>query len=109
MSLQFDPGSGTEVIRDSHGGRRAFLYGHQPFVIRSSTARRAAEAYLQRHQALLGLDLAELQALGLLPKQASNEAGIEYRFLSEKRQFDVTTVTFDQTCLGLPVWQAGIS
>ena len=43
------------------------------------------------------------------PEIVPSDADIEYRFSSEKRQFDVTTVTFQQTCLGLPVWLEPIS
>ena len=37
------------------------------------------------------------------------KAGVEYRFGQEKPQFDMTTVVFEQTFFGLPVWQAGVS
>lgn len=33
----------------------------------------------------------------------------EFRLHSEKQQFDMTTVTYDQTHSGLPVWEGGIS
>jgi zinc metalloprotease ZmpB len=109
MSLQFDPRSGTDVIRDSHGNWRTLLHSDRSCLMRSTSARCAAEDYLRQNQALLGLDVSHLRALDAPQGQATNDVGIEYRFLSEKRKFDVTTVTFRQTCRGLPVWRAGIS
>jgi hypothetical protein len=36
-------------------------------------------------------------------------ASVEYRFLQEKTQFDMTTIVFQQTCFGLPIWEAGLA
>src|SRR5262249_29250570 len=47
--------------------------------------------------------------LFLPAEQEPGAGGVEYRFLSEKHQFDLTTVAFYQTCFGLPVWEAGLS
>jgi hypothetical protein len=53
--------------------------------------------------------LEKLHALGASPEPTPTSDGPEYRLWSEKTQFDTTTVTLAQTCLGLPVWEAGLA
>lgn len=47
--------------------------------------------------------------LGLPSSSDIIDAPIEYRFLSEKHQFDSATVAYYQTDLGIPVWEAGVA
>src|SRR5262249_24088851 len=51
----------------------------------------------------------ELANLSLSPENDPIDAGMEYRFLAEKPQFDTTTVSYCQTFFGLPVWEAGLA
>ena len=37
------------------------------------------------------------------------DAGSEFRIHTEKQQFDTTTVAYDQTYFGLPVWEASVA
>ena len=107
--IKFDANSNAYVIRDRQSVVTAVLHTQGPVPVNAGTALDAAEIYLLANARLLGLNATEFGNLRLSPQEDPNENGVEYRFLSEKAQFDITTVTFQQTCLGLPVWQAGIS
>ena len=108
-TIEFDETSDAYIIRENHTTTRDVLHNQRPVLITAATALDAAEAYLHSHAGLLGLDESELSNLRNLPRREPDDVGVEYRFLSEKRQFDVTTVTYQKTCLGIPVWRAGIS
>jgi zinc metalloprotease ZmpB len=108
-TIEFHSDSNVYVIRDKQSVVRAVLHTQEPIAINAATACDAAEKYLKTHSQLLGLDASELRSLRLRPQANPTDAGVEYRLLSEKPQFDVTTVTFQQAARGLPVSQAGIS
>src|SRR5215831_8086662 len=108
-TIEFEESSSSRIIRDAESIVRAVLHTQKPVRIGAATARSAARDYLLTRSALLGLDQRELENLHLRPRGEPAEAGVEYRFLSEKQRGDMTTVTFQQTCVALPVWEAGIS
>ncbi|HXW79756.1 MAG TPA: hypothetical protein VEJ84_09655, partial [Acidimicrobiales bacterium] len=109
MSQEFDEPSRTHINRDEQGTVRDVLHLEGPFRTSAPTAQLAAQEYLRAHQALLGLSEAELGSLALEPEPRPIGVGPQLRFSSEKAQFDTTTVTYAQTCLALPVWEAGVS
>jgi zinc metalloprotease ZmpB len=88
---------------------RHIMHADKPFAVKAANAFDAAQSYLRVHGERLGLGPKELECLHLRPQTEPTNVGVEDRLLSEKRQFDMTTITFQQTCLGLPVWQAGTS
>src|SRR5688500_13923156 len=104
----YDSQAGAYVSVDEQGVVRG-LVQERPTESGASSARAAAEQYLREHSELLGVAPAELESLGLASEAAPVAAGSEYRLHSEKAQFDTTTVTYDQTLHGLPVWEAGVS
>jgi zinc metalloprotease ZmpB len=108
MLEEFDRSSGTKVIRDSKGVARGLSH-EQGVVSRARTARLAAQEYLCSFRGLLGAKTGEFENLSLPPERDPVDAGVEFRFLAEKSQFDTTTVSYYQTFFGLPVWEAGLS
>jgi hypothetical protein len=108
-AIEFHNDSKAYIIRDRQSVVRAVLHTQKPVAINAATALDAAEKYLRTHSQLLGLDVSEIRNPCLPTQNHPTDAGVEYRFLSEKPQFDVTTVTFQQTARGLPASQAGIS
>ena len=108
-TMKFDEHANAYIIRDTQSVVRALLHTQQPIATDGTTPRNAAASYLNEHRKLLGLTASELRSLGLRPKDSPVRTGSEYRFVSEKRQFDVTTVTFQLTHSGAPVRDAGIS
>lgn len=108
MPEHYDSQAGASVSVDENGVVRG-LVQEQPAVSGASSAREAADDYLREHSELLGVAPAELGSLTLTREAAPVAAGSEYRLHSENAQFDTTTVTYDQTLYGLPVWEAGLS
>jgi hypothetical protein len=86
-----------DLIRDEH------------FLSKAGTVQLAAQEYLGISSHLLGLKAKELKNLSLPLESEPIDAGMEYRFLAEKPQFDTTTVAYYQTYPGLPVWQSGLA
>src|SRR5262245_42181510 len=108
MSQEFDAVEKAHVRKDQEGIVRALVY-EVPIVSGAATAQQAAQEYLAHHAELLGMKQAEMTNLALSRDAEPVDEGTEYRLHSEKHQFDTTTVTYDQTYLGLPVWDAGVS
>ena len=109
MSQEFDASANAFVNRDERGVVRDALHLEGPFVTSAATAQLAAQQYLERFHALFGISSEELRALGAASAIRPESAGVEYRFLAERSQFDTTTVVFSQTCLALPVWGGSMS
>ena len=109
MIHAFEDGLKVHVHRDHAGVARDLLHLEEPFVSRARTPQLAAREYLEKYGPAMGIAPQELDHLALTPETRPTEAGVEYRFLEEKTQFDSTTVAFNQTCLGLPVFEAGVA
>ncbi len=109
MHQQYDESAKVHLDRDATGVARNLLHVDEVFVSSARTAQLAAREYLEKFGPTLGLKLDELNHIGLRPERRPTDVGVEYRFLQETSQFDATTVTFSQTCLGLPVWEAGLA
>jgi len=109
MFEEFDARTETRIVRDADGIARVLSH-HDHFVAtRAATPRLAAKDYLNRYGRLFGLRPQHLRNLLLSVEHTPTDAEVEYRFVAEKHQFDLTTVAFHQTYLGLPVWEAGLS
>ena len=109
MAHEFDAGAQMHVNRDEGGLARDLLNTENFFESKARTAQLAAREYLERFGGMLGIAPDELRHLGLRAERRPIEQGIEYRFLAEAPQFDATTVSFTQTALGVPVWEAGLA
>jgi zinc metalloprotease ZmpB len=109
MPAEFSESANAHVNRDEDGVVRDVLHLEGPYLASAPTAQLAAQEYLRHYHELFGITLDELRSLSLAPAERPEALGVEYRFLTEKTQFDTTIVTFSQTCLGLPVWEAGLS
>jgi hypothetical protein len=107
-TIEFDQAADAYVIRNNQSTVCDVLHSLQPLVVEGATAVEAAADYLRNHAELLGLDPSELNNL-TTPVSPTPGASVDYRFLSEKRQFDVTTVTFEKVVVGVPVYQDGLA
>ncbi len=108
MHANFNEAASAHVSQDEDGVVRE-VWHEAPVPSTASTAQLAAEQYLARHAGLLGLAPAELTNLAAESEAAPVDAAGEFRLLSEKAQFDSTTVAYEQTHFGLPVWEAGVA
>jgi zinc metalloprotease ZmpB len=109
MFEEFDARTKTKVIRTSDGTARLLSHTDKYVATKSQNPSLAAYEYLGRFGRLLGLRYEQLKNLSRSAEHEPIAARVEHRFLSEKRQFDISTVSYQQTCFGLPVWEAGIS
>ena len=109
MAHEFDDLNKAYVDRDDRGNVRGVLHVEQFYQSAARSPQLAAQDYLEKFADLLGLKGTELGSLGAGPESAPSTEGVEFRLWAEKTQFDTTTVTFSQTCLGLPVWEAGLA
>lgn len=109
MTQEFNAAAKAMVTRDAHGTVRDVQHVDEVFISGASSPLLAAHEYLLRHGALLGVSAAELAHFSLAPETEPRALGVELRYGEEKPQFDMTTVVFEQTLFGLPIWQAGVS
>ncbi len=109
MFEEFNPRTQNRIVRDEGGVVRVLSHPEYHLVARASTPQLAAMAYLRRYGHLLGLRQAHLKHLASPVAYELTDARVDYRFLAEKRQADITAVAYHQTYLGLPVWEAGFS
>lgn len=109
MPAEFSQSANVHVSRDGSGVVRDVLHLEGPYRASAPTAQLAAQEYLRQFHELFAIAPGELRSLSLAPAERPEPLDAEYRFLTEKTQFDTTVVTFSQTYLGLPVWEGGIS
>jgi hypothetical protein len=109
MSEKFDAELQTKIVRDADGVVRALSHANRYVATKAPTPQLAADDYLSRYGELLGLKREQLTHLFAPIEREPTTDEVEFRFLSEKHQSDLTTVAFHQTCFGLPVWEAGLS
>src|SRR5262245_27803364 len=114
------PGGGRSMFEEFHRQTRTKIVldrdllprdlRHDSHVkSRAGTVQLAAQDYLRKFYKLIRAKTKELTNLSLPPTDEPIDAGIEYRFLAEKPQFDTTTISYCQTFFGLPVWEAGVA
>ncbi|MCX6631386.1 MAG: hypothetical protein NTW28_27550 [Candidatus Solibacter sp.] len=109
MYQEFDANSKATVNRDEKDVVRELLHQDEHVVSEANTPQLAATDYLSKFGSLLGLGGGETDNLALTHDTDLTDAGGELRFQREKQQFDTTTVMYQQTHFGLPVWHGGIS
>src|SRR4029077_14364164 len=109
MHEEFDGRTRTKIVRDADGIARVLSHADLHVAATAAPRQAAASAYLGRYGHLFGLKQRHLKNLDRRVVADPTGAAVDYRFLREKSQFDVTTVAFDQTRFGLAVWEAGIS
>ncbi|MFL6301994.1 MAG: hypothetical protein ACJ72H_00500 [Candidatus Sulfotelmatobacter sp.] len=108
MFEEFNHRQRTKIIRDAHLLPRELRHDEH-VASNAASVQLAAQDYLRRVHKAIGATIKELANLSLPPETAPIDVGIEYRFVAEKPQFDSTTVSYSQTCFGLPVWEAGLA
>ena len=109
MYEEFDISHGVNVTKDIQNIVREISHLQQPFKTDAQTPQQAAQIYLEKYQDLFKIKPEELKKIGLPPEDELLDTKIEYRLVEEKTFFDVTTVGYQQTYFGLPVWESGIA
>ena len=109
MFEEFDARIRAKVVRDADGRARILSHPDDYVAAEARTPRAAARDYLTRYGHVFGVRPRHLRNLLEAPQRNPTAAGHEYRYIATKPQFDLTTVVFQQTHFGLPVWEAGLS
>lgn len=106
-----------EVRRDAEGRIRQLRHVYRPYAEKGPSAfsefavtpRRLAEAYLRDTAELFGLSAESTSNFSASVAAAPTHAPVELRFQEEKSTGRALTVSYDQTVMGLPVWDAGMT
>jgi hypothetical protein len=109
MNQEFLRAGKVLINRDNKGVVRDLQHTDEPFVSSAPTPQLAAAEYLSQYGSLLGVEPAETANMSLARSAKATDSGDELRFSSEKSTFDTTTVTYQQTRFGLPVWHGGVA
>jgi hypothetical protein len=106
------------VRRDPDGNIRQLQHLGRPYRLTRSdmlaaatvaTPRSLAEAYIRDAADLLGFAPAATANFAAAAADAPTQAPVELRFKEEKAAGQAVTIAYEQTVLGLPIWNAGMS
>jgi hypothetical protein len=110
MFEEFDTRRQARIVWSSDAGVARMVSHQDHYVVTgASTPRLAAREYLGRYGDLFGIRRQHLKDILRPVTDRPSDADVAFRFEAQKRHFDLTTVVFHQTYLGLPVWEAGLS
>ncbi len=110
MTPHYQAASKAMITRDTQGTVRDVQPTESPFVSHAGSAMLAARDYLLQQGAVLGITADQLSRFSQAAETTLQpQLGVEYRYAQQKTQFDMTTVVFEQTLYGLPVWQSGVA
>jgi len=121
MALKITPN--VHIRRDSQGRIRQLSHAQQPYrpeavdialhpAMADSaplTPRSLAEQYIRDVAQIYELKPEEVENFAAATSPAPSQAGTELRFKDEKTAAGASTVSYDQTHFGLPVWNAGLT
>src|SRR5262245_37567532 len=109
MDQELNAARNVYLDRDQHGTVRQLRHIDAPFLSQARPPQLVAAEYLQRFGDLLQLPSSILAKLGSSPSPEPEDAGVELRYMGESAQFNMATVAYHQTALGLPVFEAGVA
>lgn len=111
MAFKLNPN--VSVVRDTNGSVVAIEHIQQPYSsgsgLGSSNPRTLGAEYLRNVSHVFGIPNSFLGNLNAPVAAEPTKEGITIRFAEEKSQHVVTTVSYVQTVLGLPIWESGFS
>lgn len=83
---------------------------HELHSLTPTTPRLLAEDFLRETAPVFGLEKTETMNFNAFTEKSTSEAGVELRFKEEKNAVgNAVAVAYDQTVLGLPIWNAGVT
>ena len=109
MFQELIPDKGTLITRDNDGVVRDLNHAEDPVAPPADSAREVADLYLRQQASQLSTSQSSLRGLESVAAQTPEDEASGYRFSHEKTQFDLTTVGYQQTYFGLPVWGSGVT
>ena len=109
MPSEYSSAANAYLDLDTAGAVRGMSHLGAPFVATAATAQLIAAEYLHTFADLLQIPQAALARLDRAPDPLPTGDPVEFRFAAEKPLGGLTTVAYDQTVLGLPIWEAGLA
>ncbi|MBA2416249.1 MAG: hypothetical protein H0V64_10265 [Geodermatophilaceae bacterium] len=112
MSQEFEPATRFYIDEGRDGRSRVVRPADRNRRTAAQLPQLAAAEFLTEHAEVLGVRPEWLTGASLSEGATDideNVDGLELRFSDEKTQFDSTTVAYQQTWRGLPVWRAGVT
>lgn len=111
MALEESPE--VQVERGESGQVRVVRHPGEPFTreragLSTSSTRELTDEYIRQVAELYGIDQEEVADLGGEVRAEPLQEGLRLKFGEEKTVLDTTVVSYVQTYLGLPVWQAAL-
>lgn len=107
--MPFNITGSVRLSRDGQGIGRQLVHLQEPYApsgAAAATPTALAAAYLHDAAGLYSLDPEWLVTLGETVRNAVKQEGTRVRFRESKTLRNATVVTYQQTYLGLPVWNA---
>jgi hypothetical protein len=109
----------TQVRRDNDGVVRQLSHARRPyrpgeadpggFAAAPMTPRALADQYVRAASDVFQFAPEMTGNLAAAAGFSPSQAGVELRFKEEKTMENAVTVSYDQTALGLPIWEAGMT
>lgn len=109
MQQRFDRGLNAVITTNDAEQVRSVLFRPRPREIEADSPLGATAIVIRELGERLEVDPGQLANIARPPDELPTDAGVEIRFLEEKRQQDTITVGLYQTCFGLPVFEAGLA
>ncbi len=115
MTEEYDAARRFYLERNDEGLVRDLRPAERNRLTSAQLPQRAAAEFLTDHASVLGIDAGWLTGAALTDGdhgdngESGGSDAIELRFDGEKRQFDTTTVVYQQTWREIPVWRCGVT
>jgi zinc metalloprotease ZmpB len=109
MESQYSDALEANLITDDAGTVKAITHFDKPFLGKGVSAQMVAENYIKQMCKPLGISDNSLNSMSLSVDADPSKSENELRFESEKLLFDNSTVSYQQTALGYPVWGASVT
>jgi len=109
--MAFTMSPAVDVETDAQGVVRGLSHPGQPYrpLAGPLNGPALAEAYLRDVSAIYGIEPTWLGELSRRPSEEIEEVGTELRLARGESVTGTTTVSFQQTHFGLPIWEAGFT
>jgi zinc metalloprotease ZmpB len=109
MINEFNAEVNGYLLKDEAGNLQSITHFDEPYVCSAASPQLAAAEYLAKFSDKYGIGNAELTNLDRSADRDLADNKLELRFEAQKDMFDTSTVSYQQTFNGLPIWGAGVT
>lgn len=108
MTTTHDEALKANLVTDEEGTVREITHFDKPFLGEGVSAQMVAENYIKQMSGQFGIANDSLKSMSLSVDDEPSTSQNELRFEGEKLLFDNSTVSYQQTAIGYPVWGASV-